>query len=293
MAQSSTQRGTIDLVAFMPTPFDGDGIDTAAVKRQMQHYRDHDVQVGLMGGLGEFYALSHQESDTLMKASVDGVEGAVKVYAALGFATREAVRLAVSAADAGCSAVVVNPPYYVAPSPRGMAEHVRAITEASGLEAVLYSSKLLAITDDYLAELVEVPGFRGVKDELSSAEEFAARVRTWGERVDFWVVGEHIARPYVEAGAAAVTTALANVAPQASRAHLAGTDSTGQLADLVLESVRMIGAEPGASASVVKEMIAAVSSWPTGVRGPQSTLSAEHRDHVHAVVRRIVGGWGG
>lgn len=282
----------VELMAFMPTPFVGGEIDTDAVVAQMEHYRTHGVHVGLMGGLGEFYALSLTEAETLMRTAVEGMAGAAEVVAAIGFATREAVRLAEAAAEAGCARLVVNPPYYVQPSPAGMAAHVRAVTEESGLDAVLYSSKLLNITDAYLDALVEVPGFRGVKDELCSPEEFAERVRRWGDRVDFWAVGEHTAAPYVAAGAKVVTSALASVCPQASRAHLAGSDPTGELAGLVLESVRMLGAEPGASASATKEMIAAVRPWPTAVRLPQSDVSAALRERIHEVVARIVKEWG-
>lgn len=108
----------IELVAFMPTPFGDGGIDEYAVEQQMEHYRDTGVTVGLLGGLGEFYAVSHDEATQLMRASVEGIGGEGKVLAAVGFATREAVRLAESAARVGCRGLVVNPPYYVHPSPQ-------------------------------------------------------------------------------------------------------------------------------------------------------------------------------
>ncbi|MFC0449199.1 dihydrodipicolinate synthase family protein [Rhodococcus jostii] len=274
----------IELVAFMPTPFGDGGIDEYAVEQQMEHYRDTGVTVGLLGGLGEFYAVSHDEATQLMRASVEGIGGEGKVLAAVGFATREAVRLAESAARVGCRGLVVNPPYYVHPSPQAFAEHLRSVTEASGLDAVVYSSTHLAIDDSYLDALVNVDGFRGVKDELSSPDEFTHRVKRWGDRVDFWAVGEHTAVPYVAAGAKAVTSALASVCPEASREHLAGTDRTGELAQLVHDSVRLLGVEPGTSASVAKEMIAAVRPWPTGVRGPQTAAS----DSLRSAVRELV-----
>ncbi|WP_033292575.1 dihydrodipicolinate synthase family protein [Amycolatopsis jejuensis] len=273
-----------ELIAFMPTPFTSTGIDVGAVERQMAHYRDTDVTVGVMGGLGEFYALSDEESELLMRTST---AGGGRVLAAIGFATREAAQLARVAADAGCAGLVVNPPYYVHPSPAAFAEHVRVLTAESGLSAVVYSSKLLAIDEPYLAALAEVPGFLGVKDELSTPEEFARQVKRWGDRVEFWTVGEHTGAAYLAAGATAVTSALANVCPEASRAHLAGTDSTGRLAQLVHESVRLLGAELGTSAAVSKLMIAAVRDWPTVVRSPQSAASEELCSAVKSLVTTV------
>ncbi|GAA4482633.1 hypothetical protein GCM10023094_32960 [Rhodococcus olei] len=283
----ASTTGEVELVAFMPTPFGETGIDEDAVALQMRHYGATGTTVGLLGGMGEFYAVSHDEADRLIRASVDGIGTDGRVLAAVGFATREAVRLAETASDAGCRGLVVNPPYYVHPSPRAYAEHVRAVTEASGLDAVVYSSSHLAIDDSYLDALVTVDGFRGVKDELSSPDEFAQRVLRWGDRVDFWAVGEHTAAPYVAAGATAVTSALANVCPEASREHLAGGDTTGDLARLVHDSVRLLGAEPGTSASVAKEMIAAVRPWPTSVRGPQAVASDSLRSEVRELVRTV------
>ncbi|MFC0449211.1 dihydrodipicolinate synthase family protein [Rhodococcus jostii] len=181
----------------------------------------------------------------------------------MGFATREAVQRAKAA---GCDGLVVNSPCYVRPSPAAFAEYVRAMTEASGLNAVVYSSTSLAMDEPYLEAFVDVDGFRGVVDELSSPEEFARRVAQWGDRVDFRVVGEYNAAPYLAAGAKTVTSALANVCPEASHEHLEGRDQTGEPANMV--------ARPGPSASAPKVMIAALTPRPTAVRAPQATASA-------------------
>lgn len=283
---------TVPLIAFLPTPFRHGGVDTAAVAAQMEHYAAHPhLHVGLMGGLGEFYALSLAESSALMHAAAEAAAGRFRVHAAIGFATREAVQLATAAARAGCSDLVINPPYYVKPSPAGLAEHVRAVTEASGLPAVLYSSAGYPITPDHLAALVEVPGFRGIKDEVSTPEQFGALVQEWGERVDFWVVGEHLARAYLPHGAQAVTSALANVCPQASRALLTAPTEDEHLAELVLRSVQVIGAEPGAGASATKRMISAVRDWPGEVRLPQVPISDELGETIDTLMAELLGGW--
>lgn len=278
----------VEIIAFMPTPFANGGIDVEAVRAQMQHYRATGITVGIMGGMGEYYSLSFSESELLIRTSVAAIGPEGRVIAAIGYSTREAVELAKVAGEAGCVSLVINPPYYVQPSPTAFADHVRAVTEAAGLEAVVYSCRLFEVDDSYVEELVKVPLFRGVKDEVSTHGEFRARVQRWGDRVDFWAVGEHSCPDYLQAGARAVTSALASVCPEASREHVAGTDTTGELTGLIARSIELIGAEPGVSASVPKIMIDSVRDWPTEVRSPQADASPELNGQIRGLMKQII-----
>lgn len=278
-----------EIVTFVPTPFSNDQIDTKAIRQQMSTYAELEISVGLLGGIGEFFALSLEESTEIMQAAVEGAEGHSSVYAGIGFATREAVALAKAASQAGCAGVVLNPHYYVRPSPQGYADHVRAVTEASGLSAVVYSSSTLKVDDEYLEKLVKIEGFRGVKDEVSTADGVAKFVDRWGERVEFWAVGELGARDFVRAGAKTVTSALANICPRASVEYLVASEVDDGLEALFKRSEGFFTRERGTYASVAKEMIAAVKpTWPTEVRLPSSTVSPTLRNEIRELMGQVM-----
>lgn len=279
-----------DVVSFMPTPFDETGsIDVGTIRRQAAVYAGSTVDVGVLGGIGEYFALSAEESAAVYRAAVEGVDGGARVHAGVGYSTREAVRLAKAAADAGCCGIVANPLYYVVPSPRGLADHVRAISEESGLGVVIYSSALLRVDDYYLDELVKVEGFHGVKEEVSGVAEFAQTVKRWAPRVSFWTVGESTAPDFLSAGATTVTSSLANLWPESIAEHVREPERSPEGLQAAIVAVDgLFGRERGTYAAVAKEMIAVLRpEWSGAVRTPSSPVSADLRDDIREAVVSI------
>lgn len=278
----------LGLVAFMPTPVRGGQVDREAVQRQLAFLRDSEISVGVLGGIGEFYALSLSESLEVIGAAVEGSQSAVPVLAGIGFATREAVRLAVGAAREGADGLVINPPYYVHPTPKAFAEHVRAVTEASGLSAVVYSSEFLSVDDRYLELLIDVPGFIGVKEETVTADEFHRRVRSWGDRLVWWTVGERGSREFVKAGAGVVTSSLANISPTLSHACLrAVMDDAADLPPFMEKWNVARRAEPGAEIAVLKHMLSVLRGWPVEVRAPNTPASSDAQREAGRFVEEL------
>ena len=80
------------------------------------------------GSLGESATLSFDEKLAIWKTVIDAVGSRVPVVAAIAsLSTAEAVRLAESAADAGCSGLMVLPPYVYRSDWREMKAHVEAV----------------------------------------------------------------------------------------------------------------------------------------------------------------------
>jgi dihydrodipicolinate synthase/N-acetylneuraminate lyase len=261
------------IVGFMPTAFtSADTVDTLGMERLAGFLACQGIRPAVLGGMGEFYALDRGESRMLMESAVQGA-GDIPVVAGIGFSTREAVALSRDAYEAGVSLCVVNPHYYAVPTPVGLAQHVKAVTEASGLPAVLYSSTTHPLTDHHIDLLVEVPGFWGIKEEAHSPEETQERVSRWGDRIEWWGVGEPNGMEYVRIGARVVTSSMANVSPSTSRQYVAARlenrlSHHPELGTFAAAWDSYLANAVEGTQGALKAMMHLRHGWGTGVRGP-------------------------
>ena len=121
------------------------------------------------GSLGESATLSFDEKLAIWKTVVDAVGSRVPVVAAIAsLSTSEAVRLAERAADAGCSGLMVLPPYVYKSDWREMKAHVEAVFRATKLSCMLYNNPV-AYGTDFLPEQIrelslEHENFEAVKE---------------------------------------------------------------------------------------------------------------------------------
>ena len=161
-------------VGVMPattTAFDAQlNIDHAFVARHAKWLIDNGC-TGIVtpGSLGESATLSFDEKLALWKTLVEAVGERVPVVAAIAaLSTADAVRLAERAADAGCSGLMVLPPYVYPGDWREMKAHVEAVFRATKLSCMLYNNPVAYGTDflpQQIAELAaEHENFEAVKE---------------------------------------------------------------------------------------------------------------------------------
>lgn len=261
----------VRIVGFMPTPFDDRGdVDARRLAALAGTIAAEGIHPAVLGGMGEYYALDRAESRDCMVAAIEGAGGA-PVVAGVGWSTREAALLAGDAGDAGVDTIVLNPPYYAAPSPEAYAEHVRRVTDAGGVGAVVYSSKGYPMTDAHLEHLVEVDGFLGVKEEHYGVDETAVRIARWGERIEWWGVGEAGGSAYARAGARTVTSSLCNLRPdlvvRAVSALVSGDEDAEAVRAVDEWTAALVGDRQGAPAFLT-EVMHRTAGWNRSVRLP-------------------------
>ncbi len=151
------------------TPFTADGaIDEPAARAQVRWLLDQGVHGLACGGsTGEGQTLDVDEFRRLVAATVEEAAGRAPVIAGIIVdSTRDAIRRGKAVADLGVAALQVTPVHYLfRPSDAAMAEHFRALTEATGLPVLIYN----VIPWSYLSPALlcrimrEVPGVIGVK----------------------------------------------------------------------------------------------------------------------------------
>ena len=132
------------------TPFTADDrIDHEALDRQARWLMDaRCTAIVALGSLGEVATLDADEKRALLRTVLRaGPQRPPVVAGVAALSTRDAVAAARMAADEGCAALMVLPPYVYSTDAREMQAHVRAVIEATPLPCILYNNPIAYRTD--------------------------------------------------------------------------------------------------------------------------------------------------
>ena len=156
------------------TPFHADG--GLALERLKPHI-DWLIAEGVnaispLGSSGEFAGMETDDRKRVLEASIAACAGRVPIVAGTHHvSTRLTIELSKHAEDAGADALLIVPPYYMAPTPAQTMDHFRRIAEAVSIPVVLYHNIPLTginLRTAHLAQLFREGAIRGVK--MSNAE---------------------------------------------------------------------------------------------------------------------------
>src|SRR5579859_2073731 len=139
----------------MTTPFNSDLTVDHAFLAQHAAWLLENGCTGLvmLGSLGEGATLEHDEKIAILKTAVKASEATkTPVVAAISaLSTKHAVQLAQEAEAAGCSGLMVLPPYVYTSDWREMKHHVATVIAATKLPCMLYNNPV-AYKTDFLPE---------------------------------------------------------------------------------------------------------------------------------------------
>lgn len=174
-----------------------------------------------LGSLGEGATLSFEEKTQILSTCVKAVNGRAPVVASISaLSTSEAVSLGKAAADVGCDALMVLPPYVYLGDWREMKAHVSAVFRATPLSCMLYNNPI-AYGTDFLPEQIqelaaEYENFESVKESSSDARRVAAIRALAGTRLEVFVGVDDAIVEAIAVGATGWIAGLANALPRES-----------------------------------------------------------------------------
>ena len=169
------------------------------------------------GNTGEFYGLTLDGAEAMVRAAAGHIAGRVPLVAGVGRGIRDACRLARTSAEAGAAALMIHQPPDPFVSPRGLSDYVRAVGEAGGgLPLILYLRND-AIGTGTIAELCALPNVVGVKWATPNPMKLKAAMEAAPDHI-VWVGGlaEVWAPTFYAVGARGFTSGLINVWPERS-----------------------------------------------------------------------------
>jgi 4-hydroxy-tetrahydrodipicolinate synthase len=210
-------RGVIPPIV---TPVDREErVDGNSLRRMVDHVIAGGVHGILsLGSTGEFFGLDFEEQRRAVSITVEQAKGRVPVYAGIGgISTRECVRSAKMAVEAGAQAVTMLPPMFLSPNDEELYRHFRAVADSVPLPVLLYNNPdrmKVNISASLMERLADVPNIVGAKDssgDLVLTAEYIRRTRAKGFRImagrDIMILGTLV---YGGVGCVAAT---ANVVP--------------------------------------------------------------------------------
>lgn len=159
------------------TAFDADlNVDHAFVAKHASWLIDNGCTgIVALGSLGEGATLNHAEKLAVLSTIVKAMNGRAPVVAGISaLSTSEAVAIAKGAADAGCSGLMVLPPYVYLGDWRETKAHVSAVLKATPLSCMLYNNPV-AYTVDFVPE--QVLELASEHSNLNAIKESSADVR--------------------------------------------------------------------------------------------------------------------
>ncbi|HEX6126902.1 MAG TPA: dihydrodipicolinate synthase family protein [Pyrinomonadaceae bacterium] len=173
------------------------------------------------GSLGEGGTLSLEEKIALWKTCVSAVGHKVPIVAAIAsMTTDDAVHLARVARDAGCSGLMVLPPYIYRGDAREMQAHIAAVCAATELSCMLYNNPVAYGTDflpEQIAEMSNaIPNLHAVKESSTDVRRITAIQALTGDRLRIFVGVDDLIVEGISAGAVGWIAGLVNAFPKES-----------------------------------------------------------------------------
>lgn len=173
------------------------------------------------GSLGEGGTLTLDEKIALWKTVVDAVGSRVPVVASIAsMTTADACAQAVEAAAAGCTGLMVLPPYVYEGDWREMKSHISEIARATSLSFMLYNNPVAYGTDflpEHVAELAdELPNLDAVKESSTDVRRVTAIRALTADRLRIFVGVDDCIVEGVNAGAVGWIAGLVNAFPKES-----------------------------------------------------------------------------
>jgi 4-hydroxy-tetrahydrodipicolinate synthase len=160
----------------------------------------------MLGSLGEGATLEPSEKISILKTAVRVAAGKAPVVAAISsLSTHGAIRIAKDAEQAGCSALMVLPPYVYSSDWREMKRHVSAVMAATPLSSMLYNNPVAYKTDFLPSEITQLAAehanFHAVKESSADVRRVTGIREVLGDRLQVFTGVDDVLVEGVAAGA--------------------------------------------------------------------------------------------
>ena len=246
-----------------------------------------------LGSLGEGATLSYVEKTDILRNCVRGVRGRAPVLASISaLSTSEAVSLAKDAANVGCDALMVLPPYVYKGDWREMKTHVAAVFRATPLACMLYNNPVAYGTDflpEHIQELAdEYPNFESVKESSTDVRRVSAIRALLGDRLEVFVGVDDAILEAVGVGASGWIAGLANALPRESvdLFNYAKNSQQEKAFDLYRWFLPLLRMDTVPEfVQLIKLVQAEVGIGNTRVRAPRLELTGEKLEQARTVIR--------
>jgi 5-dehydro-4-deoxyglucarate dehydratase len=289
------------LLAFPVTHFTAEGaFDQGPFRRHVGYLAENGASaLFAAGGTGEFFSLSLDEYEGVVRAAVESVDGRTPVVAGVGGGQGLASEFARRAEKAGADGILLLPPYLVQAEQEGVYRHVFAICRAVGVGVILYHRDNCLYEAQTVRRLADAcPNIVGFKDGHGSIEHLTAICESLGDRL-VYVGGMPTAEVYARAnhaiGVTTYSSAIFNFLPDYAQIFFAAVRSGDRaftdeaLRRFFLPYLAIRNRRRGYAVSIVKAGVRIVGRPAGPVRAPLLDLTTEEETSLAALVHYAEG----
>ena len=171
-----------------------------------------------LGSTGEYYALSGDEREGVLRTTLEVAAGRVPIIAgANAGSTRDVIAFSRQAETLGCAGVMLAPPYYSLPRLDELYAHFRAVNNAIGIPIMLYNYPGRTGVDmppDFIERLAALKNIRYVKESTGEMARITELLRRCGDRLGVFCGCDTIALESLMIGAIGWVGGVVNALPR-------------------------------------------------------------------------------
>ncbi len=212
------------IVASCVTPFASEGeIDLQLLKPHIDWLIAEGANgLSPLGSSGEFCALEVDDRKRVLEKIIDLNDGRVALWAGTHhYSTRLTIELSKHAAAAGADALLIVPPYYMAPTPEQTMDHYRRIASAVDLPIILYHNIPLTCVDlrtEHLLALYQEGAIAAVKMSNPEPDRICQLLQQSGGALRVYCGIDSVAFEGLCHGAHGWISGIPTIVPRAARA---------------------------------------------------------------------------
>ena len=291
------------IIPPMVTPLrDRDALDVAGLERLIEHILAGGVHgLFILGTTGEGPSLSYRLRKELIERTCRQVKGRVPVLVGItDTAFQESLNVARWSADAGASALVVAPPYYLPPAQPELQEYLDHLVPELPLPLFLYNMPALTKVSfelETVRRAMDEPRIIGIKDSSCSMIYLHRLIALLPHRPDWPVlVGpEEMLADAVFAGAHGGVNGGANLFPKlyvklfdaACAGDLPRARELHALVMRVSEALYRVGRHSSAIIKGIKGTLALSGICDDGMAEPFQRFHAPERARVRQILDQL------
>jgi 4-hydroxy-tetrahydrodipicolinate synthase len=171
-----------------------------------------------LGSTGEFYALTPQERQDVLKGTLEAVDGRVPVLAGTNASsTADVVEYSKQAEKLGADGLLLAAPYYSLPTYDELYEHFKAVNDAVGIPIMLYNypgRTGVDLVPDFVERLTALNNVKYIKESTGDITRVSELIKRLEGRIDVFCGGDLIPLESFVLGAIGWVGGIANVLPK-------------------------------------------------------------------------------
>lgn len=271
---------------------DNDQLDLVLYEKNLSAQLSAGVEGIILGGtLGESSVLAETEKETLVRFSVEKVDGAVPILMNIAEgSTREAVRQAKLAKAWGAEGLMLLPPMRYKTDHRETVEYFKTVAAATDLPIILYNNPVdykTEITLGMFDELLDIPTIQAVKESTRDVTNVTRMINRFGERFKLLCGVDTLAMEELLLGASGWVAGLVCAFP-AETVAIYRLIQAGRIAEaVIIYRWFMPLLELDIHAKLVQYIKLAEKQAGIGsenVRAPRLTLIGKEREYVLGII---------